>query len=849
DESKQGYFTRFFLQGIQKGNADKSRWGNRDGLLSGEELYLYIFEHLPEQVRRDKRREQQPQRKPPEVGQTLIAKVGKVFGGEVVFRLKSIPGGAKVVVNDKQRGLTPEDGDTPLEITLELAKEQKVVVSRGGFNPWERTLNPQRREPVELTAVLRKEGTATDRRYENALKLYKRNADAGVAFLELLIEEDAPAAPKALLFLCREHHLKRNQVSSAIAKADKLRKKYGALDESAQADKALFHHAVSKFEKDTPFNRSIDGQQALIMALESFVKSQPENRHVEDARSRIQKARGAIHTHYAAASARLLKRFEGDLEDGLFTAAEARLKAYQQILNDADQAGAGLKVEEDKKVETLRVRMAKRKAYLAEMTAWRKAVGQSQNAADPDRAIQPWQSFLQSWPRGAMAARAQQALKEAEQAAKRWHKAEYEKAIGKAKAALDKADFSAAEAAVSQALRHRPNDASARTIQNQLVPIAVVASTPAGATVSITPTPPSAQTLTGLPTTPARITLRKNQSYTITISKKGYATETRTLRTTRGGEYTISVRLEESKLPDQLSQNFEIPSKSKDAHGNTVRLGFDKVSGLPQEIRHKATGIHLVLCPAGSFMMGSPANEKDRSSNETQHKVTLSQPFYIGKYEVTQAEWKKVMGKEPWKGEPWKGDERWKPDNFTKENPRHAATHVSWQDCQEFLKKLSGLGAPRQDKSGHGVPALQTTTFALPTEAQWEYACRSGTATRFYYGEDDNSIFLGVYAWFHGNALVAGEKYAHPVGLKKPNDWGLYDMHGNVWEWCSDWYGDYSSKAVVDPAGPATGGRRVSRGGSWFTNARGCRSAFRGRGRPSQRLNSLGFRVVLQGRR
>ncbi|MDP6116121.1 MAG: formylglycine-generating enzyme family protein [Planctomycetota bacterium] len=308
-------------------------------------------------------------------------------------------------------------------------------------------------------------------------------------------------------------------------------------------------------------------------------------------------------------------------------------------------------------------------------------------------------------------------------------------------------------------------------------------------------------------------------------------------------------RLEKSKLPDKLSHDFEIPSKSKDAYGNTVRLGFDKDSGLPLEIRHKVTGIHLVLCRAGSFMMGGPDNEKYGSSSEPQHKVTLSRPFYIGKYEVTQAEWKKVMGKEPWKGEPWKGDERWKPDNFTKENPRHAATHVSWQDCQEFLKKLSGLGAPRQDKSGHGVPALQTTTFALPTEAQWEYACRSGTATRFCYGEDDNSVFLGVYAWLHGNALVAGEKYAHPVGLKKPNDWGLYDMHGNVWEWCSDWYGDYSSKTVVDPAGPATGSLRVSRGGSWFTNARGCRSAFRGRGRPSQRLNSLGFRVVLQGRR
>ncbi|MDP6360946.1 MAG: caspase family protein, partial [Planctomycetota bacterium] len=552
DRSKQGYFTRFFLEGIQKGKADKSRWGNRDGLLSGEELYLYIFDHLPKQVRTDMRREQQPQRKPPEVGQTLIAKVGKVFGGEVVFRLKSIPGGAKVVVNDKQRGATPEDADTPLEITLELAREQRVVVSKENFNPWVRTLNPQRREPVELTAVLHEKGTATDRRYENAIKLYKRKADSGVDFLELLIEEDAPDAPKALLYLCREHHLKRNQLSSAIERANRLREKYGALDESAQADKALFQHAVSKFEKDTPFNRSIDGQQALVMSLGSFVKNQPENRYVEGARGRIEKARSTIYTHYTASATRLLKRFEGDLEDGLFTAAEARLKAYQQILDDADRAQAGLKVEQGEKVETLRGRMAKRKAYLAEMTAWRKGSAEARSADNPELATRLWATFLQSWPQGTMAARAQQALKEAKQAAEQWHKAEYEKAIGKAKTALDKGDFSAAETAVSQALRHRPDDASAKAIQNQLVPILVISSDPAGATVSITPTPPSAQTPTRLP---ARIKLRKNESYTIAVSKEGYRTETGSLRTTRGGEYPLVVQLEKLKLPGKKFSN------------------------------------------------------------------------------------------------------------------------------------------------------------------------------------------------------------------------------------------------------------------------------------------------------
>jgi len=269
------------------------------------------------------------------------------------------------------------------------------------------------------------------------------------------------------------------------------------------------------------------------------------------------------------------------------------------------------------------------------------------------------------------------------------------------------------------------------------------------------------------------------------------------------------------------AQSFEIPSEAKDAWSNAIRQGFDKHSGQPLEIRHKTTGMHLVLCPAGSFTMGSPANEKDRSKriDESQHKVTLSKPFYIGKYEVTQAEWKKVMGKEPWKGE-----------RYTKENPRHAATYISWEDCHEFLKKLN---------------VARTTSFALPTEAQWEYACRSATTTRFYYGEDETSRLLKDYAWFGDNAYKAGDKYAHPVGQKKPNAWGLYDMHGNVWEWCQDWYGDYPSKTVINPEGPTAGDYRVIRGGSWYNSARFCRSADRYRIRPSDRLDGLGFRVVL----
>ena len=133
----------------------------------------------------------------------------------------------------------------------------------------------------------------------------------------------------------------------------------------------------------------------------------------------------------------------------------------------------------------------------------------------------------------------------------------------------------------------------------------------------------------------------------------------------------------------------------------------------------------------------------------------------------------------------------------------------------------------------------------MPTEAQWEFACRSGTATRFCYGEDESSFLLKDYAWFDDNADEVGEDYAHPVGVKKPNAWGLYDMHGNVWEWCQDWYGGYPTGSVTDPAGSRTGGHRVHRGGGWNSSAWLCRSANRNGLGPTFRDDDLGFRVAL----
>ena len=207
--------------------------------------------------------------------------------------------------------------------------------------------------------------------------------------------------------------------------------------------------------------------------------------------------------------------------------------------------------------------------------------------------------------------------------------------------------------------------------------------------------------------------------------------------------------------------------------------------------------------------------------DEAQVAVTLTKPFELGKYEVTQGQWKSVMGTEPWDGQ----------DNV-KADKDCPATYVSWDDATEFCETLTEI----ERKAGK---LKADEEYRLPTEAQWEYACRAGTTTAFSFGDDESK--LGEYGWFGGN--TRGEDYAHKVGTKKPNPWGLHDMHGNVIEWCSDWFGEKLSR-VVDPVGPRGGLNRVNRGGSFGGIPGECRSAFRFSNAPPNRGDDLGFRVA-----
>jgi formylglycine-generating enzyme required for sulfatase activity len=229
----------------------------------------------------------------------------------------------------------------------------------------------------------------------------------------------------------------------------------------------------------------------------------------------------------------------------------------------------------------------------------------------------------------------------------------------------------------------------------------------------------------------------------------------------------------------------------------------------------------MVWIKQGEFVMGSPIDEKDRDLDEDPlTQVFFQSSFWMGKYEVTQREYEKIMGVNP---STFKGD------------PSRPVEQVSWDDANAFCTRLT------QTEFVAGRLPIGYV-YRLPTEAEFEYVCRSGTTTRYSHGDDPDYSKLGDYAWYAANS----EGTSHPVGQKKPNLWGLHDVHGNVWEWCLDWYQDrYPGGSVEKPTGPSTGASRVFRGGGWDYNAASCRSAYRNNVSPARRSAYNGFRLVL----
>jgi formylglycine-generating enzyme required for sulfatase activity len=309
--------------------------------------------------------------------------------------------------------------------------------------------------------------------------------------------------------------------------------------------------------------------------------------------------------------------------------------------------------------------------------------------------------------------------------------------------------------------------------------------------------------------------------YHVEVSKEGYEADRRWVMLSAGEDENISVRLEPVKVAAPAPVQVRPP-----------------VSRQPKGALTNNLGMKFVYIKPGSFMMGSPSSESGRDNDETQHRVTLTEGFYLQTTEVTQGQWERVMGSNP--------------SHFKNCGSDCPVEKVSWNDVQTFIQKLNQMEG--------------TGKYRLPTEAEWEYACRAGSMTAIYTGSlvilgKNNGPALDPIAWYGGNSCVNyGGGYdcsgwddkqyqcskcgTQQVGRKKPNSWGLYDMHGNVWEWCQDWYGDYPSGSMTDPEGPSSGAYRVNRGGSWSDVARGCRSAIRFWYEPGYRRSLLGFRLA-----
>jgi formylglycine-generating enzyme required for sulfatase activity len=238
------------------------------------------------------------------------------------------------------------------------------------------------------------------------------------------------------------------------------------------------------------------------------------------------------------------------------------------------------------------------------------------------------------------------------------------------------------------------------------------------------------------------------------------------------------------------------------------------------EVRTYA-GMEFAWVPAGTFLMGRNAGEPDSSTNEDpQHEVTLTSGIWLKRTEVTQGEWTVAVGTSPWQSQ-----------TYVLEDPNAPAVFVSWDDTQSYISAL-GTSHP-------------TISFRLPTEAEWEYSYRGGSTMPFYFGDDVSYTLLPGYAWFDANAYNVAQEYAHAVGQRSPNAWSLYDMAGNVYEWCSDRYGAYVAGPATDPTGATTGSNRVLRGGSWIDPAYSCRAAHRLYNSQSTASASIGFRIVI----
>ena len=349
---------------------------------------------------------------------------------------------------------------------------------------------------------------------------------------------------------------------------------------------------------------------------------------------------------------------------------------------------------------------------------------------------------------------------------------------------------------------HRPSSQRITVVEGKPLTVTLTPPTPITGTLSVISRPLGATiTVDGRSygQTPRNITGMLIGRHTVALAKTGYETAQQTIDVREGETAAIELTLKVAAVAT---------TPTAPTAPTSDNLSFT-VTGNGKTVTFKMKRVW-----PGTFQMGS--NDGD-SDEKPVHSVTLTKAYYMGETEVTQALWQAVMGQTPtsggsqWKLSYGKGDD-------------YPAYYISHTDCQEFITKLNAMTGQK---------------FRMPTEAEWEFAARGGTKSKGYDYAGSNTV--DNVAWYSGNSGST----THPVGKKQPNELGLYDMSGNVWEWCADWYGSYTSDSQTNPTGPATGSTRGYRGGSWFFNASNCRTANRTYYSPGNRVNDLGFRLAL----
>jgi len=864
-------FARYFLKALK--NPPRSAF-----------LPTEIVPKLVENVRRNS-----PQQ--PVLGR--LRDCGDEVGGEFVFfyrrstaqtartfklTLRSEPGDARVLLNDQPEGVTPFTSE------LEIGREYRIVLAKTDHADWERRLVWPKPEPLELVARLRPAG-GRDTRLQIALDYLKQGDLAvGQRLLQDVAKGDSADAIRALTELFGME-MKQPRTAKAREWADELRRRFPASAESNEADKGLYERGMA----GVAAGDDVEAIRTRIAALDRFKREDPKNAFVAKAEAEDQRLReGLLGLHRAAASqldkvardfvkvdnfqaageaadklkrlrseaqqidgltldGRMLSRLTKDLHDaerafldgksfrdarGVAMAAErskdyARaIAAYEDLLRrEANHRHAAQVRLEVARLRDAKVKSDKEQHQLAIERAFdnaRDAAKAAESRHDYAAGIAAYQAFLRSEGESQRAEEARREATRLRDAKQKYEGAQYAAALSSAQAALSRRDSDSVAKHCEVALRYRPNDAEAQRLLEQVKPFLVVTSQPTGAQVLLDGRPIGTTSGGGL----RHSDVERNRSYRVEVRLKGHYAPSQEVRLAKFGRLPLHFDLKESALPPGWEQAFVVPTGDRDQHGNPVvtRNGSrtDVRTGMPYEVwlettvtrvtsgwlftkATKPVRLEFVLVPVGQFMMGSPSGENYRSDDERQHQVRLTKPFYLAKYELTQAQYEAVAGKNPSR---FKG-------------ARNPVEQVSWDDAVKFCERLSS-------QAGGGLQ--------LPTEAQWEYACRAGSTTAYCFGDSDSQ--LGGHAWHGSNS---GRK-THPVGQKSPNAWGLYDLHGNVWEWCQDWYGDYPSGGVTDPTGAPRGSYRVDRGGGFIGGADDCRSAFRGGYVPGIRRSILGFR-------